>query len=610
MDDPVDVVRRHFRLRFDSQQPWVLLDLATFTQPLLPEISIDVLDDFDRSIVVTWDGLHRQRERERLTWSARSTSWTKRYHLDVYAEHVEFHAEAYGSAAIDSIRFFDAIPESGFRRHFALTKHFNDKAQTGARAYSVGSPVAFHHVFCPEPNAYAQQLVRSYEYGQVSVNADLDHMGGNFIANPGLLCFAVAADPDREWLAFGLAVEPGEYLFSEYEYLGGEHFALNINSWGARRVAGGFCTPRMIMVPGRTATLAVANYVDILRDIGLVPGTRREQPLWWSRPIVCGWGHQCYQADLFRIRSSPGRPPDSAAYTLSCQANYRDIVERLDSHGVPWGTVIVDARWFMAGGLKDVDEGRWPDLRAFIDGQHRLHRRVLLWWSPWDPEGIPAEQCVRYQPVEGPGRRNRPGRLTKFGAPTPGKKLAVDATLPEVRHRIRNQIRLLLGPGPDGYDADGFKIDHLAAVPGIYDMAFPDGSGGLFGIEAARSYLALVYETTKEVKPDALVIGQSPNPYFAGVQDMLRLGDIYTQNPESVASEMAFRAAMARLADPAWLIDTDGWPMPSLAALRGYVDLQPGLGVPSLYYVSHLDTTGEALTLDDFARIRRAWAKG
>ncbi|MGH3631970.1 MAG: hypothetical protein ACRDRL_31580, partial [Sciscionella sp.] len=225
---------------------------------------------------------------------------------------------------------------------------------------------------------------------------------------------------------------------------------------------------------------------------------------------------------------------------------------------------------------------------------------------PWDPEGVPAEQCVRYLPGDQPGRQNRPGRLAKFGAPAPGKKLAIDITLPQVRERIRDQVRLLLSPS--GFNADGFKIDHVSAVPGIYGMAFPEGSGRLFGIEAVHSCLSLLYETAKDVKPDALMIGQSPNPYLAGVQDMLRLGDVYARHADSVAHEMTFRAQMARSVDPDWLIDTDGWPMPSLAALREYVDLQPSLGVPSLYYATHLDTTGEALTADDYARIRKAWS--
>lgn len=608
MSNEVEIVRKRLRVRCDPSRPWIWLDLATFNQPLRVEVSVDTPDAFDRSVCVTWDGVQHQGARERLSWIAKSTLWSKRYHVDVHTGHVEAHAEVHGDGEVDAIRFFDAIPDAGFRAHFALTKHFNDKGQTDARAYSVGSPVAFRRVFCPEPNSYAHQVFRPFEYAQVSVNADLDYQGGNFVANPGLLCFAVAADPDREWLAFGLAVEPGEYLFSEYEYLGGENFALGLNSWGARSVRGTFRTPRMVIVPGATPEQALTRYVEVLRESGLMPRARREQPGWWSRPIVCGWGHQSYQADLFRIRSTPERQPDNAAYTLSTQVNYRNIVDRLDTHDLPWGTLVIDARWFLAGGLKNVDVGRWPDLRGFVDAQHRRGRRVLVWWGPWDPEGIPAEQCVRYQPGDHPSRQNRPGRLAKFGTPTTGKKLAVDITLPQVRDRIRSQVRALLGSGPDGFDADGFKIDHMSAVPGIYGMAFPVGSGRLFGIEAVREYLALLYEAAKDIKPDALLIGQSPNPYLADVQDMLRLGDIYTHHSDSMVPEMTFRAAMARVADPGWLIDTDGWPIPSLAAFREYVDAQPALGVPSLYYATHLDTTGEAFTVDDYVRIRRAWS--
>lgn len=608
MVDEVRVVRPGLRVRHDPGQALVWLDLATFSQPLLAEVSVDTLDAFDRSVSRTWEGVSRSDGRERLSWTVKSTLWSKRYHLDVFARHVEFHAEVRGESAIDSIRFFDAIADEGFREHFALTKHFNDKGTTGAGSYSTGSPVAFRRVFCPEPNSYARQVFLPHEYAQISVNADLDYCGGNFVANPGLLCFAVAADPEQEWLAFGLAVDPGEYLFSEYEYLGGEDFALNLNSWGARQVREGFRTPRIVMVAGPSAEQAIAGYVEVLQERSGGPARREPAPSWWGRPIVCGWGHQCYQADLFRVRSTPERPVDNAAYTLSTQVSYRDIVDRLDAHEVPWGTLVIDARWFLAGGLKNVDEGRWPDLRGFVDAQHRRDRRVLLWWGPWDPEGVPADQCVRYLPGDRGSRQNRPGRLAKFGAPAAGKKLAVDITLPQVRERIRGQVRRLLGPGPAGYDLDGFKIDHLAAVPGVYGMAFPEGSGRLFGVEAARSYLALLYEAAKDVKPDALLIGQSPNPYFADVQDMLRLGDIYTHDPDTVVPEMTFRAEMARIADPSWLIDTDGWPMPSLAAFREYVGVQPTLGVPSLYYVTHLDTTGEALTAQDYARIRSAWS--
>ena len=37
--------------------------------------------------------------------------------------------------------------------------------------------------------------------------------------------------------------------------------------------------------------------------------------------------------------------------------------------------------------------------------------------------------------------------------------------------------------------------------------------------------------------------------------------------------------------------------------------LQPDLGVPSLYFVTHVDGTKEPLLEEDYALIRRAWKK-
>jgi hypothetical protein len=48
--------------------------------------------------------------------------------------------------------------------------------------------------------------------------------------------------------------------------------------------------------------------------------------------------------------------------------------------------------------------------------------------------------------------------------------------------------------------------------------------------------------------------------------------------------------------------------MPSKAAWRAYTSLQPELGVPSLYYATHVDATGEALEAEDYRLIRESWA--
>jgi hypothetical protein len=603
-EEEIDIRRDRFRVVATADR--VRVELAGWAQELLIACCADPPDGPDRRRSTRLQNVVRGTSSERITWTEESSQWTKRHVVDVHDAHLVFSSTLTGQGRIDGIRFFDVVEDAGFTEHFALTKHFNDHGRTGPGDYAVGSPIGFRHVLCPEPNSYARQVGHPYEPAQVSAHADLDHRGGNFVANPGLLAFALAREADGEWLAVGLAVPPGRHEFSEFSYTGGETFGLHLSCWGVPQVDGDYSPPAVIVTVGSSAQDALRRYVAVLRDRGVVPRPTRDDVDWWHRPILCGWGHQCYQADLFRIRSPAERPADNAAYTLCTQLNYRDIIGTLDRHDVPWGTIVIDARWFIAGGLKNVDEGRWPDLRGFVDAIHAQGRRVLLWWSPFAHDGVPDSECVRFVP-SGDTPPNRPGRLSKFGAPQPGRKIAVDISLPAVRKRIRQQIRRALGAGPGCWDADGFKIDHVSAAPGIYGMDFPDGSGRLFGVEAAHAAMTLIHDTAKDVKPAALIVGQSPNPYFADVQDMIRLGDVYSHRAGSVLEEMRFRASMAAIADPSCLLDTDGWPMPSMAAWREYAGEQPALGVPSLCYCTHLDTTGESFTEADYALLRQRW---
>jgi hypothetical protein len=70
---------------------------------------------------------------------------------------------------------------------------------------------------------------------------------------------------------------------------------------------------------------------------------------------------------------------------------------------------------------------------------------------------------------------------------------------------------------------------------------------------------------------------------------------------------MRHRAEVVRAACPELPIDTDDWRAPDKRSWREFLDVKPELGVPSLYYATHIDT-GEVLEEDDYAAIRRVWA--
>ena len=67
-------------------------------------------------------------------------------------------------------------------------------------------------------------------------------------------------------------------------------------------------------------------------------------------------------------------------------------------------------------------------------------------------------------------------------------------------------------------------------------------------------------------------------------------------------------ADVVRAACPELPIDTDDWRVPNKREWREYLDVKRSIGVPSLYYADHIDSTGEALDEDDYAALRRVFA--
>ncbi|GAA4178074.1 hypothetical protein [Gryllotalpicola koreensis] len=486
------------------------------------------------------------------------------------------------------------------------------------------SSIGFRTVFVPTPTRPVAFLRPSSAPAQLGVVGDADPGRLNAIFSPPPLCFgfgradelateavlaeaSVTAGEPEQWLAAHLAAPVEECGFTTlgYEPLdGGYLFRLRYEGHTTARDR--WVSPEIVLHPVDAPLDTVTGLRDDLVARGWARSATRDgadaAPAWWQEPLFCGWGAQCAAAiadwpdpaEAAAARGwdpwlNPVRPPKLPTSALSSRARYDDWLELLERNGLEPGTVVIDDRWQKSYGLNDVDESQWPDLKGWIAQQHARGRRVLLWFKAWAPDGLPAELCIR----------------TAAGEP-----VCADPGNPEYRALLAEQVRWMLGP--DGLGADGFKVDFTQRGPsGVSLQGSPATGEGHWGIAALHTLLGTLRAAAKEAKPDAMIIAHAMHPAFGDVEDVLRLNDMQERDESGrlvpIALQATVRAAIARAALPRHPIDTDQWPMPNHAEWAAYVDVQPELGIPALYYVDSIDNSGESITAGDLEQVARSW---
>jgi hypothetical protein len=430
-------------------------------------------------------------------------------------------------------------------------------------------------LFCPNP-AHATGIRPVHEPAVIGVTGDGEPGRHHWFFTPSPLYFAWAGEDEREWLDLGIVAPVDELTFVEVAYAprdGGFH--LRFAYEGHTSVDGEFEAPALLFTPRvpDPYTGLRRHRDDLVARNAAPPVEERPRPGWWTDPIFCGWGEQ------FHLFETSGVSP----MVHATEANYDSFLETLEREGVTPRTVVLDDKWQAAYGTNEPDPEKWPDLKRWIAGRHERGQHVLLWWKAWDPEGLPPEICVR----------------NPDGVP-----VAVDPTNPGTREELARQLTAMLGP--DGLDADGLKVDFTARTPSGHLLSTHGEHG--WGIALLHALLDVVYRAAKAAKPDALIITQAPHPAFADVADMIRLNDMIGGH-DSVVPQMTFRAEVTRAAVPDLLIDTDDWRIPSRKAWREYLAVKHELGVPSLYYATHVDMTGEPLEAADYKALREAWER-
>jgi hypothetical protein len=430
-------------------------------------------------------------------------------------------------------------------------------------------------LFSPNPD-HPRHVVRpAGQPAVIGVVGDGAEPGvGRWLFAPAPWCFAVSV---AGWAAVGLAAPVTEQTFTSFHHNGGtDGFSLALDYEGHTHVDGEFTTPAVVVQFGfDRPTDAILAHADLLRARGLAPPVRTAVPAHWRAPMFCGWGAQ----HALALRT--GR----STKDLATQAHYDEFLAHLARHDVVPGTVVVDDKWAHRYATSRADEAKWPDLRGWIAERHADGQRVLLWWKAWDPDGAPVAGCV----------------TTPDGTP-----VAVDPEHPAGRQTIVDAVTHMIGD----LDADGLKVDFLAKTPSGVALRH---AGPSWGAALLHRMLAIVHTTAKAIKPDALIVTHTPNPAFADVTDMIRLNDIRMLDaidPDGpVVAQMRYRAAVVEAACPGIPVDTDGWCLPDRAEWLAYLAEQPALGVPALYYATHIDLSGEELTSADLAEVSRVWAE-
>ena len=245
----------------------------------------------------------------------------------------------------------------------------------------------------------------------------------------------------------------------------------------------------------------LAHYSGLLVEAGLVqPKTPSQLQDWWLGPQWCSYGDQYMAGDLN-------------------EALIQRVVDIIHKHDLPIRTLIIDDPWYTKQGDMFVDTKRFPDLRGMNDRLHAQGFKIMCWASlyQFDNESVIHRQHTDWFLVHHYTRNfHNPERdwiHLDYSDPAIAK-----AFLGELMHR-------LLSADKGCYHFDGIKFDWPFLLP--HDYAYPNRDW--VGKEkTVYNTQKLIYDHAKAVRPDSLIIGVSPHPFFQDTQDMIRTYDVAT----------------------------------------------------------------------------------
>ncbi len=493
--------------------------------------------------------------------TATSSLWTnRRFQWHFYPDRIEFQQFATGHGKLG--------------RSYFLSNGVSNRWDNGAtEGHNWETALYADRYFAPNPN-HANQFEFNIAMPQIlgfsvgrTPDSDQDfrpeRMTGLFAPPPLFLAFHL----DKTWTGVGIGAKPGDYQFPALEYTGSRYAgaAFFVDYQGYRAINGEFASPVLAFTFAFDPLDALASYTGWLDRSGFSTQPATKDVLWHHLPVFCGWAEQTVETTPF------GQAPNSAA----TQANYEKWIATLEQRGLPFGTIVIDDKWQQGYGTFEVDERKWPDMKGFVAAQHAKGRHVLLWVPLAETDGLPEALCVKAQ----------------------GKCVTADVGKPEYEAYLRPRIRHLV----EDVGVDGFKEDWVGApaVPGL------PLTGPYTGIEFVRRFQWILWSEAHKAKPEAMVETQTVNALFRESSDLTRLNDIWYAT-RNVPDMMRLRARIANISG--WpLVDTDNASSTTLRDWWSYMQAQPSIGIPALYFITKTESTQESPSADQWSELAGIW---
>jgi hypothetical protein len=498
--------------------------------------------------------------------TATSSIWAKReFRWRLYEDHLEFDQAAWGEGKIGRCYFFS----NGVSGRW-------DKGTSDGAAWN--PTLMADRYWSPSPNLANQWEFSIAEpqtlgFGSGAREGSEDdfrpaQMSGIFSPPPLMLAF----HRNGEWASVGIGVPPGQYRFPALEYSGSRYAGASfwVDYLGYQSIPDAarseFHSPVASIHFAASALDTLDRYTEWLHSSSFATDPTYPDIPWHHLPVFCGWAEQTVESVPF------GRAPNAE----STQKNYEAWIAELDRRKLPVGTIIIDDKWQRGYGSFDIDRDKWPDLKGFVAAQHAHGRHVLLWVPVAHTDGLPDALCIHDDH---------------------GKCIAPDLGNPKYEEFLRGQIRYLV----ETVGVDGFKEDWVWA-PSAAGLPVPPE---LAGIEAVRRFQQILYTEAHRWKPDAMIETQTTNAAFRDTSDVLRLNDIWYATRD-VAGVMRERARIAHICG--WsLVDTDNASSTTLETWWQYMEAQPAIGIPALYFVHRTESTLETPPDSDWIALAGIW---